>query len=54
MNTGLRKNKIFLKIVLTVKMANLQEHPFFSFFKISCYMIERCMTDEQEEREEEI
>ena len=24
------------------------------FFKISCYMIERCMKAEQEEREEEI
>ena len=32
-------------------MASLQKHPFF---KISRYMIERCMKDEQEEREEEI
>ena len=32
-------------------MASLQNHPFF---KISRYMIERCMKDEQEEREEEI
>ena len=38
-------------MVLLVKMANLQKHPFF---KISRYMIERCMKDEQEEREEEI
>jgi len=51
MSTGLRKNKIFLKIVLLVKMANLQVH---LFFKNSCYMIERCMKDDQEEREEEI
>ena len=28
-------------------MANLQKHPFF---KISRYMIERCMKDEQEEK----
>ena len=33
-------------MVLLVKMANLQKHPFF---KISRYMIERCMKDEQEE-----
>ena len=33
-------------------MANLQEHPFF--IKISRYMIELCMKDEPEEREEEI
>ena len=51
MNTGLRKKQDLLKMVLLVKMANLQKHPFF---KISCYMIERCMKDEQEEREEEI
>ena len=48
---GSEKNKIFLKMVLLVKMANLQKHPFF---KISCYMIERCMKDEQEEREQEL
>ena len=51
MNTGLRKKQeIFLKMVLLVKMANLQKHPFFSKLAI----IERCMKDEQEEREEEI
>jgi len=38
-------------MVLLVKMANLQKHPFF---KISRLMIERCMKDEQEEREEEL
>ena len=37
-------------MVLLVKMANLQKH---LFFKISCYMIERCMKDEQEEKEKE-
>ena len=47
---GSEKNKIFLKMVLLVKMANLQKH---LFFKISCYMIERCMKDEQEEKKKE-
>ena len=35
MNTGFRKNLIFLKIVILVKAAKLQEHPFSFFSKLA-------------------